>query len=242
MPIKFVSLILITILWPQILTERDLSLFIIWNTGQGQWATMIHPTFCAHFDMGGEKRPKTKSLIKYCANKKNYLYISHWDFDHVSMIKYGTNVLKHLCLVSAPKTTQIYKKYGLIDCNTKNIHSDIAAIYQPYSSGEATRNLLSHVWRVKNILLPGDSTSVAEKIWASKIPDKYINFLLLGHHGSKTSTSEDLLAHLPELRLAIASARFKKYKHPHWKTLAKLKQIGVATLRTEQFGNIIIEL
>ena len=35
---------------------------ILWDVGQGQWATLISSDYCHHFDMGGEKAPWEKTI------------------------------------------------------------------------------------------------------------------------------------------------------------------------------------
>lgn len=87
-------------------------------------------------------------------------------------------------------------------------------------------------------LFPGDSPRAQEKRWFPQAPlDTRI--LVLGHHGSRTATSHQLVARLRHLKMAIASARFKKYGHPHIETKARLKQAHVPLLKTEDWGHLI---
>lgn len=69
---------------------------------------------------------------------------------------------------------------------------------------------------------------------------KSVRVLALGHHGSRTSTSKDLLKELPNLKLAIASARKRRYGHPHRETVEALGKFKVPILSTEDWGNIVI--
>ena len=63
-------------------------------------------------------------------------------------------------------------------------------------------------------------------------------YLLLGHHGSRTSTSEQLLVGLPHLKLAIASSRHRRFGHPHLETQLRLKSHHVPLITTEDWVNI----
>ncbi|MBK7961611.1 MAG: hypothetical protein IPK04_10715 [Bdellovibrionales bacterium] len=84
-----------------------------------------------------------------------------------------------------------------------------------------------------------------EKIWAANLTNletKQIKVLILGHHGSKTSTSEALLQRLPRLKFAIATARESRYGHPHFVVLNRLRQHRIPILRTEDWGHIGLEL
>jgi competence protein ComEC len=66
--------------------------------------------------------------------------------------------------------------------------------------------------------------------------------LVLGHHGSRTSTSSLLLDHLPRLTAAVSSARFRKYGHPHARVRRDLAKRHIPLLRTEEWGNLHFEL
>ena len=67
------------------------------------------------------------------------------------------------------------------------------------------------------------------------LPD--IEALVVGHHGSKSSTSEELLdALLPEV--AAISVGSNSYGHPTPQTLHRLTKAGVAVYRTDRQGTI----
>jgi competence protein ComEC len=104
------------------------------------------------------------------------------------------------------------------------------------------RNDTSTVIQIQNFLIPGDSPSQKEKIWAKNIlPNNKIEILILGHHGSKTSSSEVLISRLSHLKMAIASSRSKKYGHPHKKVIERLKKHRLNVIRTEDWGTLMIQ-
>jgi competence protein ComEC len=109
-------------------------------------------------------------------------------------------------------------------------------------SSEGAANERSRVALAEGVLIPGDSTRTQEKIWVRafrKISQTRI--LVLGHHGSRTSTSKELMRTL-NLNMAIASARFRRYGHPHREVRAQLQRARVPLLRTEDWGTIRIAL
>ena len=62
--------------------------------------------------------------------------------------------------------------------------------------------------------------------------------LKVGHHGSRTSSSELFLEKArPEYAL-ISSGRKNKYGHPHLEVLENLQKIGAKILRTDLDGRI----
>ncbi len=64
--------------------------------------------------------------------------------------------------------------------------------------------------------------------------------LKVGHHGSRTSTSDQFLAAVaPEVAI-ISCGKRNKFKHPHKSTLEKLEAKGIRTYRTDRDGAVII--
>jgi competence protein ComEC len=228
------------------------SFWIIWNVGQGQWSTLVEKNTCDHFDMGGERNP-LRQVKKLCANKINRLYLSHWDWDHVSFALKARRTLKNACLslphfgFSSPHKMKILQAYS--PCSARQREDFPLKELTHFSAAtDSTKknyksNDLSHVLLLaENFLIPGDSTQQQEKIWRSRANMQKTGFLLLGHHGSRTSTSEELLSHLPRLKVAIASARFARYGHPHSEVVQRLKQHHVVLLKTEDWGNLWFEI
>lgn len=105
------------------------------------------------------------------------------------------------------------------------------------SSNDSSQIVYSKTFQT---LIPGDSTKKQEKIWRFKTPST-AQGLILGHHGSRTSTSKELLQTLPNLKWAIASARYEKYRHPHKDVLKNLKAHRIPILKTEDWGHIRIQ-
>lgn len=224
------------------------SYLVIWNIGQGQFISDITATTCSHFDMGGEFFPWRK-ISAQCNYKINRAFLSHWDWDHIGALsKLKNSFLGNLCIAIRPLGFATSKKMKLINsfpvCPAYSTH-EMPKIWQPLnkrnSKSKADSNAKSQVMLTRDILLPGDSTTDQEKLW-SRLPwIKKTRILVLGHHGSRTSTSQELLVALPNLKMAVSSARWSRYRHPHPLIEARLGQASVALVRTEDWGNIWIE-
>jgi competence protein ComEC len=220
---------------------------VIWNIGQGQWVTSIEDSTCRHFDVGGERFPWAK-ISKLCRDKRNKVYLSHWDWDHIGgLAKWPSSW--DTCIAMRPQGTSSPGKMKLLekfsDCPEK---PDLPIWRGPTlfkksrkSKNEIDTNAASQVVTFKRFLLPGDSPVKAEKVWQSLPWITNSKVLVLGHHGSRTSTSEELLDHLPHLQMAIASARWERYKHPHAEVVYRLKKRRIPLLKTEDWGNIWFE-
>lgn len=212
---------------------------IVWNVGQGQWLTYVSPAYCLHFDMGGEKFPVNSHTV--CNDKKNLLFLSHADLDHVSFMKsYLINQNSASCFFGMLRDHRKAWVNRLIEkiavCSDSHQVTEVKWFDRSHSS---LPNALSRVFVFKNFLIPGDSPTKQERIWINNLTPKHrIKFLILGHHGSRTSTSEDLLQKLPHLKLAIASARKARYGHPHPSVIKRLKKRKTPLLVTEQWGHI----
>ncbi len=215
--------------------------WIIWNSGQGQWVTQIENNKCTHFDFGGEvfALKKIKPLyIQFCRNKINELYLSHADWDHYAFYNFLVQNNIKTCWRSKPD--EVLKKINVNVPFCKAASEEkVNVLFRNSNSNH--RNDTSTVITTDHFLIQGDSPSKQEKKWAphiSKSDD--IHFLILGHHGSRTSTSEILLKKLPQLQMAFATSRFKKYGHPHREVIERLHRHHLNAIKTESWGTIIL--
>ena len=96
-----------------------------------------------------------------------------------------------------------------------------------------------------SFLFTGDTTKSIEKKILSRGKED-LNCLLdsdvlkVGHHGSKTSTSEEFLKEVSPEIAVISCGRNNLYDHPHQEVLKNLEKFGIKILRTDQVGDIKI--
>ena len=84
----------------------------------------------------------------------------------------------------------------------------------------------------------GPRTKKLEKTISGKIPD--CESYIVGHHGSKSSSSQALLNKaLPELCI-ISVGEGNSYGHPSGETIDKLRRIGAEIKRTDLDGTITV--
>ncbi len=217
--------------------------WVVWNVGQGQWVTHITPDTCLHYDAGGESKPflqLKKTFLSYCGDKNNQIHLSHWDLDHYSYIYNMARTIPKICWRSLPSFGQDKKTaQSLIQLNIKPCFEISNNTYHWLQTGAQKTNDSSTIFFENSFLMTGDSPASLEKIWSQDFKAiENTKILILGHHGSRTSTSRNLLLRLPDLKLAVASARYAKYRHPHRETLARLNEFNIPVLKTEDWGNI----
>lgn len=221
------------------------NIWIVWDIGQGQWVTHVMADACMHFDIGGEVgsyKYVDRQLKRNCLGKENILFLSHWDFDHYFNITSLAKNFSNLCWAIRPElnkegiSIQKILDLNLSPCPILNFEFFNVKSWIPRTG--RTSNDFSIVNMTDQFLLPGDSTTKQEKQWDQILDLQSTRVLVLGHHGSRTSTSADLLQHLPGLKMAVASARLRKYGHPHKETLARLQKNKTPVLRTEDWGSL----
>lgn len=69
-----------------------------------------------------------------------------------------------------------------------------------------------------------------------------IEILKVGHHGSKTSTGENLLKELKPKIAIMSLGENNKFGHPHQETIERLKKYNIKFFRTDKSGTITINL
>lgn len=223
------------------------NLLIVWNVGQGQWVTFKEQHECLHYDMGGEFSRVPFQVMKFCSKVQNKIYFSHWDSDHISFANQFANLISQTCIAAMPGgPPPSDSKFANLDKLQKCISPHIASlIWQPLISlreKKMTSNDHSKIYLYKTILIPGDSPKKQEKKWSSLVSNRKITGLILGHHGSRSSTSEYLLKSLSHLQWVVASARFNRYGHPHPEVIARLQKRKIPILKTEEWGSLFFVL
>ncbi len=96
------------------------------------------------------------------------------------------------------------------------------------------------VFNNNSFLFTGDVYKSIEKKLVEQSDYIDSDVLKIGHHGSKTSTSRELLeAVVPEIAV-ISVGKDNRYGHPHNEVLDILNDYGIRVLRTDQLSDIKI--
>lgn len=103
------------------------------------------------------------------------------------------------------------------------------------------------VYKNTSVLLTGDTVKESEEYVTAlggAIPDGGLqsDVLKVGHHGSKTSTSEKFLAAVNPRFAVISAGCGNRYGHPHKETTELLQKQNVPYFTTCQRGTIIMKL
>ncbi|MCI0566546.1 MBL fold metallo-hydrolase, partial [bacterium] len=93
-----------------------------------------------------------------------------------------------------------------------------------------------------SFLLTGDSPTAIEQYLAATYGEQLdVDILKLGHHGSRTSTSEIFLsATTPEYAI-ISSGKNNSYGHPHKEITSLLATRNITALNTADTGTVVFQ-
>ncbi|WP_118846191.1 DNA internalization-related competence protein ComEC/Rec2 [Haemophilus haemolyticus] len=169
------------------------------------------------------------------------LILSHDDNDHAGG---ASTILKAYSNVEF--ITPSRKNYGenhRTFCTTgrhwnwQGLHFQILS---PHSIVERADNPHSCVILVDDgkhsVLLTGDAEAKNEQIFARTLGK--IDVLQVGHHGSKTSTSEYLLSQVRPDVAIISSGRWNPWKFPHYSVIERLQRYKSAVENTAISGQV----
>ncbi len=93
-----------------------------------------------------------------------------------------------------------------------------------------------------SVLLPGDISERAEKLLLTTGQTVDSDVLVLGHHGSRTSTATGFLLAVSPHAAVVSVGAENRYGHPHPSILARLAHFGIALRSTALEGDIVLQM
>lgn len=197
-------------------------------------------------------------------NKIDYIIISHMHTDHINGILEILNTYKVGAVIySYPPIDNLEYLEILKSIREKNIKSIIVDSGDNISVGKyldinillagqgkiidkdmenANSLIFDIISNKKRVIFMGDATKISGKILIESIDnskqseDKYNGFKV-GHHGSKTSTSEDLIKRF-DFSFAVISSRKEEFGHPSEETINLLNKYNIRKYITEKNGAV----
>jgi competence protein ComEC len=101
--------------------------------------------------------------------------------------------------------------------------------------------VLEIVYRDVAVLLTGDISAEVERELLPQLTPAKTRILKVAHHGSRTSSSVELLSSWQPQFALISAGRGNTFGHPAPEVLRRLEQIGAQVYRTDRNGQITLE-
>ncbi len=209
-----------------------------------------------YYQYGWRKR-KTNSIvlnttIPYLKSKGirklDYLVLTHGDYDHLG---------EALILLKYYQVDQIFINEGEqndLEERISKLFSHVDVCYQgkTFEVGDFQFLSINHdlldensssivlytMYHDYKMLFMGDANFKSEKYLLDTYDLKKVDLLKLGHHGSKTSTSEEFLKKIePDIAL-ISAGRNNQFNHPNRETLKRLRKYQIRSYSTQSDGTI----
>ena len=216
------------------------------------------------FDVG------EKTLLPYLLDRKikklDYVLISHFDSDHVGGILTLMEKIKieKIIICKQGEVSENYKKFLKI-LKSKKIKVQIVKAKDKISIDKDTffyilhpanelikDNILNNnsivtkfYYRNFSILFTGDIEEIAEKELIKKYESSSIlrsTVLKVGHHGSKTSSTKELLEKVKPKIALIGVGENNNFGHPNSEVLNRLNSLNCKIYRTDLNGEIVLTI
>lgn len=231
------------------------------DVGQGAGTIMTSGGQFALMDCGsgnswlGAGSDTADQLLSMGCKKLDYLVLSHYDYDHISGVAELMDRLRVETLLAPDYWDDADLRDWVMETaadhgaavefvteeETRVLGSSVLTIYPPLGGDNDNDHGLTLLCSAGDfdLLITGDMDAKTEKKLVSTYPLPDIEALIVGHHGSKYSTGEELLdAVKPEI--GIVSVGRNSYGHPSEEALRRLARAGVTVYRTDKQGNIHI--
>lgn len=231
------------------------------DVGQGQAIIVTAGKYTALIDCGSSSGKDagdiaTRYIQSRGISKIDLLILTHFHADHangvkeviernlVSAIAFPVTLAVQSALAEEIIALASEKGIAIIEV-TENLSVSFAdaslRIYAPFGSKSENENGLTILCTEKDFdaLITGDMNANMERRLTTTVSLPDIELLIIGHHGSKDATSDELLETVkPEA--AIISVGYNKYGHPAAETLSKLALDGIMVYRTDMDGDVTI--
>lgn len=245
-------------------TESDMMYVDFIDVGQGN-CTLVHLGDTAILVDSGEVGA-AQTVINYIKNlgidELDCVLVTHPHSDHMgamTKILYEFKI-KDLIMPEIPEdiipTNSTYEKFlTAVSDNAENVIPAEAGM--TYSYGEMNLEILaplhgydnlndmSAVSRVSygetSVMFMGDASTAVEKELLNTDRDLSADIINIGHHGSKTASSQKWLEAVNPEFAVICCGSGNEYGHPHSVVTERLDNLGIEYFRTDLNGTVVFQ-
>ena len=231
------------------------------DVGQGECVCLLSGDRTVVFDCGGlgnlDNAGETAATWLESAGRSrvDLLVLSHLHEDHANGVPMLLELIPVKTIVYSPDAETDVKllpeilesaaRHGVdvrslkqdetVDCGKIRLK-----LFAPPETGSGNERCIISLASVGDfdMLVTGDAPAEAELslIAAQSLPDTEL--LIVGHHGSLTSSDESFLQSIRAEEAVISVGRNNSYGHPAWETLERLRAAGMRVHRTDLNGTV----
>lgn len=243
--------------WLRFITRPKVSASVL-DVGQGLSVLVETPKETVLVDCGSSHHDAAQivydKLMEYYDQTIDALVLTHLDRDHINgvaelleRVRIKTLYL-HAPMLKETRASEILETAESVGTEIVSVwdsdtldFSLVTVKLLPVAEGNDAGLSVLVTHQESDLLITGDIDRKGEQYLLSTylLPD--VEFYVVGHHGSKTSTTERLLEQTkPEIAI-ISVGTQNPYGHPTEEVLERLDKANVATRRTDLDGTVTVE-
>jgi len=226
------------------------------DVGQGQCILLQSEGKTYLVDCGGSDAEEAadtaaERLLSQGVFRLDGVILTHFDADHSGGMEYLLSRIPTdtLFVPDSCDENGVLEKLAPFVGQTMELNENVKltygstdlSIFGPIVPDSSNESSLAILFRHENcdILITGDRSDFGERMLLKTAEIPELDILVAGHHGSKYSTCEELLA-ATNPKIAVISVGQNPYGHPTQEVLNRFALIGCKVYRTDIHGNIIL--
>ncbi len=233
----------------------DFSVTVL-DVGQGQCVLIKSQEETFLVDCGGDSGSAVadtvvKAMSAYSIDDVDGIILTHYDTDHANGVLPLLEMaeVEKIYLPDSPCETDMKNRLvAQTDADTFMVSQDMQIelptaslqIFAPAETKNENDSSLCILFQSGNydILITGDRAFSGEEHLMERVTLPKLEVLIVGHHGSGSSTSLELLRATRPDEAVISVGENNKFGHPTRETLMRLEMFGCRIWRTDISGNI----
>ena len=242
--------------------SRAIETVSVLNVGQGQCITAFAGDRTAVIDCGNTSNLDNAGMLagEYLLSRGrtriDVLMLTHLHEDHADGAVRLMEMLPVDTLILPDDADDRDGMYGrILACAEKNAtHVEIIKdssvltvdglsmeLFPPESGAKQNERCLMTLLHAGtlDVLVTADASKAMERKLVKREDLSAADILIVGHHGSKSSCSDELLQEVGG-RTAVISVGYNRYGHPAQETIERLEKYGYQVFRTDRDGSVEI--
>lgn len=226
------------------------------DVGQGQAILLQSEGRTYLVDCGGDFDEDSaditaEKLLSQGIDRLDGVILTHYDRDHSGGVQYLlTRINADLLLlphsmdengVAEPLKEMADQTFTVMDDLVFRFGGTEMTLFAPFSYHSGNESSMSVLFKTENcaILITGDMGEDGERMLLKYHDLPQVDVLVVGHHGSKTSTSTQLLDAVRPSYAFISVGEDNKFGHPADIIIQRLLEYGCVIYRTDEDGTIV---